>query len=290
MWQFTHPDYQWLQHDFARLEDGSTMILCSKERSVPSINPSLLKDDIIIIVDASGKIIWEWSVLDHFDQFKLSVEEKEAIYNAKPASSWGRVWLDVFHTNSIQGLPKNRHEISDNRFKSGNILVSSRNTNRIFVVERVTGDIAWQTKRTLAQHHASMIPEGLEGDGDIIVFDNGGRGRYDDSVRFFSRIFEFDPVTGIAAWKYQADMSKRPTESFFSYHRGSVQRLANGNTLICEATRGRIFEVKKDGTIVWEYIDQHFDKTGQLDYENLVYRAYRIEKSWINGPVPAFYW
>jgi hypothetical protein len=34
----------------------------------------------------------------------------------------------------------------------------------------------------------------------------------------------------------------------------SAQRLANGNTFICEGTKGRIFEIAPDGEVVWEYI------------------------------------
>ena len=33
----------------------------------------------------------------------------------------------------------------------------------------------------------------------------------------------------------------------------SAQRLVNGNTLITEANMGRVFEVTKEGEVVWEY-------------------------------------
>ena len=49
-------------------------------------------------------------------------------------------------------------------------------------------------------------------------------------------------------WEYKA---KKPDE-FFSSSSGSVQRLANGNTLITESEKGRVFEIK-DKEIVWEY-------------------------------------
>ena len=34
-----------------------------------------------------------------------------------------------------------------------------------------------------------------------------------------------------------------------------TQRLANGNTLICSGTQGRVFEVTPSGDIVWEYVN-----------------------------------
>jgi hypothetical protein len=33
----------------------------------------------------------------------------------------------------------------------------------------------------------------------------------------------------------------------------NAQRLPNGNTLICEADFGRLFEVTAQGELVWEY-------------------------------------
>ena len=42
---------------------------------------------------------------------------------------------------------------------------------------------------------------------------------------------------------------------FFSQICSGMQRLPNGNTLICETTSARVFEVTPDREIVWEYID-----------------------------------
>jgi hypothetical protein len=44
---------------------------------------------------------------------------------------------------------------------------------------------------------------------------------------------------------------------FFSNVCGSVQRLANGNTLVVESTPGRAFELDPDRTIVWEWHSPH---------------------------------
>jgi hypothetical protein len=37
-----------------------------------------------------------------------------------------------------------------------------------------------------------------------------------------------------------------------------AQTLPNGNTLVTEGIDGRVFEVTRDGTSVWEYIDSRF--------------------------------
>lgn len=42
---------------------------------------------------------------------------------------------------------------------------------------------------------------------------------------------------------------------FYSSTMGSCQRLPNGNTLICEGTWGRLFEVNTKGELLWEYVN-----------------------------------
>ena len=49
------------------------------------------------------------------------------------------------------------------------------------------------------------------------------------------------------AWTYS------DPENFLSAFISGAQRLPNGNTLICEGEKGRVFEVTRDGKIVWDY-------------------------------------
>lgn len=43
----------------------------------------------------------------------------------------------------------------------------------------------------------------------------------------------------------------------------TAQRLANGNTLICEGDCGRIFEVTSDGELVWEFVNPYFCRSAR---------------------------
>src|SRR5436190_23929329 len=62
-----------------------------------------------------------------------------------------------------------------------------------------------------------------------------------------------------------------------------AQRLPNGNRPVTPGPTGRLFEVTKEGAIVWEYIWPNFGANNQ----NSVYRAYRVPYSWIPQlPVP----
>jgi hypothetical protein len=63
--------------------------------------------------------------------------------------------------------------------------------------------------------------------------------------------------------------------SFFSSYISGVQRLPNGNTLICEGLTGRIFEVTPGREIVWEYISPHFHPMQVFGVSNAVFRAFR---------------
>lgn len=67
---------------------------------------------------------------------------------------------------------------------------------------------------------------------------------------------ELDPITKTVEWEYKAD----PPEEFFSSTRGGSQRLSNGNTLITESNRGRVFEVTPSGEKVWELLQPGYDR------------------------------
>lgn len=70
-----------------------------------------------------------------------------------------------------------------------------------------------------------------------------------------------------------------PGMDFHSHNISGSQRLPNGNTLICEGNKGRIFEITPAGDIVWEYITAYnqFGPIGQGDnvIGNSTFRAYR---------------
>jgi hypothetical protein len=50
-------------------------------------------------------------------------------------------------------------------------------------------------------------------------------------------------------WNYQGN----PKTSFYSSRVSGVQRLTNGNTLICEGNKGNFIEVTGNNKIVWQY-------------------------------------
>jgi hypothetical protein len=55
---------------------------------------------------------------------------------------------------------------------------------------------------------------------------------------------------------------------------GNAQRLPNGNTLINEASFGRVFEVTPQGEAVWEFVNPYFGGPPNVQ-TNIVFGAHR---------------
>jgi hypothetical protein len=285
-----------------RTDGGNTLILAHRNVTNHAISDKLLEDDCIYEVTWEGKIVWEWLASDHFDELGLDEAARNAIYR-NPSWDADRGSGDWAHINSMSVLGPNRfYEQGDKRFHPENIIVDSRQLNAIWIIEKKTGKVVWRVGpdytatpelrklgQIIGQHHAHMIPKGLPGAGNILVFDNGGAGGYgppnpgsvagvNNAVRASSRVTEFDPVTLEIVWQYPPPAPGIAVISLFSHFISSAQRLPNGNTLIDEGADGRIFEVTPEHEIVWEYVSPFFD---EKETQNGVYRAYRIPYDWV---------
>ncbi len=102
--------------------------------------------------------------------------------------------------------------------------------------------------------------------GNVLIFDNG-------TLRGYSRVIELNPLTETIEWEYVAD----PKEAFFSAAISGAQHLPNGNTLICEGGRARLFEVIPDGEIVWEFINPYRHENGRP----VIYRCLRYSPEYV---------
>jgi hypothetical protein len=288
VWEFFLPEgFKNFHHDFQRLPNGNTLMISSMNRTALQISRQV-RDNIILEVDKNKNIVWQWSTLDHFDQLGFSEETVNCLKNEFQGD-------DTFHTNSIQVLPPNRLEKTDARFKRGNILLSQRNLNHVFIIDKASGNVVWKCAvETIGQHHASMIPPNYHGAGNILLFDNGGNGGCPVLYRLFSKVLEINPVEQKIAWSYSGVKTEhRPVASFFSIYRSSAQRLRNGNTLIAESDWGRIVEVTPTGEILWEFVNPYFrefNKDIVTGYTNLIFRAYRVDANWKTGSSGAEYW
>jgi hypothetical protein len=287
-----------------KIRNGNTLILAHKDVNNPRISNKLLDDDYIYEVNWDGKIVWEWVTSDHFDEMGFDEAAKNTIYR-NPSWNSARGSADWAHINSMSVLGPNRfYDQGDQRFHPDNIIVDGRQLNIIWIIDKKSGKIVWKVGpdytatpelrklgQIIGQHHAHMIPKGLPGAGNIMVFDNGGAGGYGspnpgsvtgvgNAIRANSRVVEFNPVTLEVVWQYQPNAAASGNPNFFSHYISSAQRLPNGNTLIDEGADGRIFEATTEHEIVWEYVSPFFSDAKET--QNGVYRAYRVPYDWIS--------
>ena len=116
------------------------------------------------------------------------------------------------------------------------------------------------------------------------MFDNGyvdgNTNPYRASTRPYSRVLEINPLDKSIVWEYTAENSNRPIWTFFSHYISGAQRQPNGNTLICEGSNGRIFEVTPAGEIVWEYINPFPNLTPKIPNAT-IFRAAKVAETWL---------
>jgi hypothetical protein len=84
-------------------------------------------------------------------------------------------------------------------------------------------------------------------------------------------------ISNQIVWSFETYKGK----NFYSFNVSSTQRLPNGNTLACAGAEAHIFEVTRDGEVVWEYINP-LGRDGLSTFlpstargGNSVFRAYR---------------
>jgi Arylsulfotransferase (ASST) len=209
----------------------------------------IIHADTIKEVDANGKLVWEWKVSERLPRQEFPLQPQ-----------YGREHYPLI--NSVLPL------------KDGNILASMRSVSAVIIIEKATGNIIWSLKSDIVaqQHCATELTN-----GNILIFDNGSFRENESDT--YTRIIEVHRASKKIVWEYR---DKSQPNAFFTPFMGSAQRLANGNTLICESAFGRIFEVTKEGIICWEYINPNFapypdSATARLfpGESNALFRAYR---------------
>jgi hypothetical protein len=132
---------------------------------------------------------------------------------------------------------------------------------------------AKEDQKLFFQHDVRWIPDGWEGAGNLMVFNNG-RARPEGP---WSSIDEWTPPVdaegryaladgqpfgpATLAWQYRAPDPK----DFYAPFISGAQRLANGNTLVCSGTGGEFFEVTRSGEVVWEYRNPFWGDVRNVD-------------------------
>lgn len=228
--------------------------------------------DCVIVLSGDGKIKKEIPLYplvrnlipdDHFSRIYRWLADPAAQDRFRTQKKTGEIFLphdspcDLLHANTLEVISRDIPGFC----KKGDLLVSFRQLDLIGIADRHLTTLRWfwGPGVLLKQHHPVCLDN-----GHILVFDNG------DRRRRYSRILEIDPLDRQIEWEYRAD----PPSSFFSFSRGGNQRLPNGNTLITESDRGRVFEVTPAGKTVWEFYNPRIKKDNKT--RAAIYRMTRI--------------
>lgn len=249
LWEY-RDEFQ--HHDFRRCANGNTIYLGwevlrpENERRVKGGRPGSehkqgIWGDYVREVDPAGRTVWEWHSQDH-----MEIEK----YPLHP--DLGRTELS--HPNTIVPMA------------DGNAMICLRHLDVLAIIDRKTGAFAWEhhDPDLGGPHDFQMLPN-----GNFMVFANRQNLRPRGS-----KIIEFDPASRKPVWEYRGN----PSHTFDSHFISGCQRLENGNTLICEGLWGRIFEVAREGDVVWEYISPYTVRREQgptVGDQSTIFRAYR---------------
>ncbi|MCX7047485.1 MAG: DUF1566 domain-containing protein [Candidatus Sumerlaeota bacterium] len=305
--------------------------------------------DTIVEVDMSGNVVWEWAFFDHiiqdFDAAKpnyVGAGKTIADYpNRLDINLSGHNLKDDWlHCNSldynaalgqivVNSVQGEFYVIDhDSTFVAGNPATSIANA------ASSAGDFLYRfgdpmrygqgtppailedwtqsthgTKQLGGAHHISWIAPGLEGAGNLMIFNNA---EYLSEHAAQSEVFEINPFlnaagvntgsyvnppdAGYTTMTFAAVTDKTPKQQskqiVWNYRSQNsqtlsstigcgAQRLPNGNTLVCADTYGYISEVTSSGVVVWEYIvpvskNGIVQQTGdKLPMVISIFRAYR---------------
>lgn len=255
--------YQTDGHELQYTPEGGYIILAINYATVDmreisgGDSAAVVLEDVIQEFDKEKNLIFEWRSLDHF---KITDAVGENL--VQPV-------IDFCHANALE-------------FDTdGNILMSSRHMDEITKINRETGAIMWRLggqnnqftfiNDTVGFSHQHDIR--LTAKGTYTLFDNGNLHHASST---YSRAVEYkiDQVnkTVTQVWEF------RRQPDVFGSAMGSVQRLANGNTLIgwgaCDNVT--VTEVNTLDHPVFELI---------MGDQNYTYRAYKYTKEQIDAGV-----
>ncbi len=191
-------------HELLELGDGHHLFIATPLRSGVDLSElgsefattDTVVDCVVEETDADGMLVWQWRMSDH-------VGVNEALTTPRlansPSTVDGTSAADIYHCNSLAVDP------------GGNVLISSRNTNALYLVDRVTGGIDWKMGGT-----ASNLD-----DAQILTIQNDPEttfsGQHDARFRPDGNISLFDDHTGASGaareWSTRSTPTRTPRRS-----------------------------------------------------------------------------
>jgi hypothetical protein len=210
-------------HDFLRLGNGNHMVMSYPLSTgidltgLADFGPDeTVADCVIQELDPTGALVWEWRASDHVDPLT------ETTY---PTTTGGTSIRDLYHCNSFEVTA------------AGDVLVSARHLDAVFLISKATGEIVWKLGGAptnldgaqiltvqgdpaggfFRQHDARFLPN-----GNLTLFDNH------TAVAGAARGVEYDLDLG-AGTATMVFQHAGPANSQFT---GSFRRYPDGRSVV----------------------------------------------------------
>ena len=223
-------------HQLDVSKDGRIATLLNRlvEETVPQADQLRVPflDEQIALLSPDGEELAVYSVMEAM----LGTPWESILKFVDPDMPGG----DIFHINTVKFIAEQQAGLLP-AVKAGDLLLGFRNINMIAALNPESGKLVWATRGPWHMLHDPVLLDS----GNLLVFDNHG----DMARGGRSRILELQPATGEIVWEWPGLQGY----DLYSSIGGSVERLANGNTLVSETNRGRIIEVAPNGDVVWDF-------------------------------------
>jgi hypothetical protein len=305
-WDWTHSASTYLlHHDHHVLPNGNVLFIAYENKTAAEVSAAGCSQSLIVqsekIIEVqptgatTGNIVWEWHLWDHLVQnvdankanYQTSISAHPELLNVNYS-----IQKDWIHMNGID-----YNEALDQ------IVVSSHNLSEIYIIDHSTttaeaashagglagkgGDFLYRwgnpqvysagtaaNKILKVVHDAHWIPAGSPNAGRIVGFNNDGISTQQSCIDYVD-----PPLNG-----YNYDLNPGPAYLPSSYttrvaanghasNMSNSEQYPNGNTQICMATLGTIYEIDASGTVIW---------TQQIN-GGFVPQAHRYSECYING-------
>ncbi len=243
---FTKP----LHHEIFRDEENQIIALTKEEKAFDfsgtgGEKAEVVTGDGIIILDDKGNLIWEWSIFEASDI--LPTKELYGVRN------------DWSHANALS------------KDTDGNFLISFRNFDQIWKVDKTDGHIIWKLgvngdfPLTKDAYFSEQHTVHINHSGDLMLFDNSMnmRGRAKSNKKSRALAFKIDE-TNMTATK---TLDVQLPDSLYSFKQGSVYFIDHDHLLFCSSMAKKIAITDVEGKILW-----------QANSEQSFYRAAYLKK------------
>lgn len=198
-----------------------------------------VSDDTIMILDADGNLLEEFSVLE-----SLVESGWVGLFHDSTEDSIDALTRDPTHLNDVRVVTAEiaaTHEL----LEVGDMLVSMRNTNAVGIIDGNTKRFKWLSAGTTLRQHSPRFY-----DGGVLVFDNRGG----PAELGGSRLVKIDLDTRLPTTLYPKNTPLESVNPFYSYVAGHIDLFSDSRALITLSDPGVAQEIDlKTGKVLWEY-------------------------------------